>query len=207
MAGDPPVRVAESAPRHVLSHTEAGLRGRAGIDDADRPLSSEIPLLWQLSYPRLAGGAGAPGESEEGPAPDAGDGYGGAVSKAQPRSGEPVSQCVSVPAAGPDHRSSESGMGSGYHLHPDGSELCVPGRDHGLVLTQGAVMACIQHAHPPPAFVWMPWRQSSRPGVLRRYSIRSRAASFPVTSSPVFSGGTISALAWMARAGGLITYL
>ena len=138
MAGDPPVRVAESAPRHVLSHTEAGLRGRAGIDDADRPLSSEIPLLWQLSYPRLAGGAGTPGESEEGPAPDAGDGYGGAVSKAQPQSGEPGLQGVSVPAAGSGHRLSESGMGHGYYLHPDGPGFCVPGRDHGLVLARGA---------------------------------------------------------------------
>ena len=76
-------------------------------------------------------------------------GNGSVVSKAQPQSGEPGPQSVSVPAAGSGHRSSESGMGHGYHLHPDGPGLCVPGRDHGLVLAQGAVMACVQRARHP----------------------------------------------------------
>ena len=43
-------------------------------------------------------------------------------------------------------RSPESGVGNGYHVYPDGPGLCVPSRDHGLVLAQGTVVACIQHA-------------------------------------------------------------
>ena len=66
--------------------------------------------------------------------------------EAQPQLGEPGTQGVSVPAARPRHRSPESGVGNGYHVYPDGPGLCVPSHDHGLVLAQGTVVACIQHA-------------------------------------------------------------
>ena len=95
-AGDAAMRVAGPAPLDVLSRAQAGLRQGTRTDGADRPLSPEASVLRQPPHPRLAGRSGAPDPSQEGPAPDAHDGPGGAVSKAQPQTRLPGPQ-ASIP--------------------------------------------------------------------------------------------------------------
>jgi len=77
------------------------------------------------------GGSGSSGEPQEGSAPDAHDGFDGAVSEAQSQLGEPGAQNLSLPAAGSRDRSPHSGLGDRRDLYPDGARLCVPGGDHG----------------------------------------------------------------------------
>ena len=53
---------------------------------------------------------------------------------------------LSVSAAGAHDRTAEPGLGHGYHLHPDGARLRLPGGDHRLVLPPGPGVAAVQHA-------------------------------------------------------------
>ena len=80
------------------------------------------------------------------PTPDAVDGAGehGATTHNEHAGAGPPRLPVS--AAGAHDRTAEPGLGHGYHLHPDGARLRLPGGDHRLVLPPGPGVAAVQHA-------------------------------------------------------------
>ena len=60
---------------------------------------------------------------------------------------EPGHKNLPVSAARLGDHATESGVGDGHHLHPDGARLRLSGRGTRLVQPQGAVLAAVDH-HP-----------------------------------------------------------
>ena len=95
-------------------------RRRSGADAADRR------TVHRLAVPRLAAddgdaaGRGAHGQPQAGAAADAGDGDRGSRAEAENDEAGAGAQDLPVPAARPDDRPAEPGVGGGHHLHPDG---------------------------------------------------------------------------------------
>ena len=88
---------------------------------------------------------GDPGESQASPAPGAPDGPARPVSEAAHEPARGRTHGVSLPAEGPVHRATESGVGNRYLLHPDGARVHVSGGHPGLVLAPRPGLAGVEH--------------------------------------------------------------
>ena len=83
---------------------------------------------------------------KRGPATDASDGPREHGAEAPDEHAGAGPSGLPVSAARARDRAAEPGVGHGYHLHPDGARLRLPGGDHRLVLPPGAGVAAVQHA-------------------------------------------------------------
>ena len=147
------------------------------------------------------GGARAHGQPQAGPAPDASDGLEGPVSTASNEPAGQGTQDLPLPAQGPVHRAHEPGLGN--DISYTGQGVHVPGGDHGLVFSPGAVMAGLEH--PGYTSVSRHWRKLYSALKRRRSSIPTKGPSSPVRRSPTCSRATPLRSAWMARADGWTT--
>ena len=138
--------------RQCITGPHRDLSGGPG-PDAPRgrdPLSASV--LRQSPPSRRARDPGDPGESQASPAPGAPDGPARPVSEAAHEPARGRTHGVSLPAEGPVHRATESGVGNRYLLHPDGARVHVSGGHHGLVLAPRPGLAGVEHQRWTPSF-------------------------------------------------------
>ena len=104
----------------------------AGAEDLElmalhRPTAPEDTSLRLQKDGCLAQNPGTPGQPQAGPAADAGNGLGGHLPAPQHQQAIPWAQSLSLPAEGTGDQPGQPGLGSGYHLHTNGSGLPLSG--------------------------------------------------------------------------------
>ena len=162
-------------------------------------LHLQHPFLRQPDDHADVEGRGPRDQSEARPTPDAVDGAGehGATTHNEHAGAGPPRLPVS--AAGAHDRTAEPGLGHGYHLHPDGARLRLPGGDHRLVLPPGPGVAAVQHA----GHGLLHRGVEGRPRTLRpadHLQHRPGLAVHGGGTSPAFCATGGSRSAWTARA-------
>ena len=179
----------------------------AGGPGPDAPLGRDplsASVLRQSPPSRRDRDPGNPGESQASPAPGAPDGPARPVSEAAHEPARGRTHGVSVPAEGPVHRATESGVGNRYLLHPDGARVHVSGGHHGLVLAPRPGLAGVEHLRTATS-VSRPSRTRSPATGRRRSSIRTKAPSSRPRRLRRCSRPTRWPSAWTARAAGSTT--
>ena len=152
-------------------------------DAADRRAVSGDAVLRLAPDDALAASPGLHGGPQAGATPDATAGPAGGLPAPQDVSAAPGAQDLSLPAARSGDHAAEPRLVCGRDLHSAAARLSLPGRDHGLVEPQGAVLALVEHA-------WMrasasrPWKRPSSATERPRSSTPTRAANSRAWNSP-----------------------
>src|SRR5690242_7998219 len=142
---NPAVPVAGAQPFIALLSSGKRQYGRSGSDGADRPSVHGDALLRLPQDDGLAAPGGSCRQSQAGPPADASDGSAGDLAEARHQQAEPRAQDLSVPAARPEDRPAQPGVGDRYHVHPDAQRVLLPGGHHGLAQQEGADVAAVQY--------------------------------------------------------------
>ena len=116
-----------------------------GTHEADRPAVPGHALLRVAAHEGLAGQARPPGKPEEDPTADAGHGSTGHIPAPPYQPARTWAQGASVSARRHGVHPAQPGVGSGYHLRPDGPGLPLPGGHHGLVQPLRGGLEAVQH--------------------------------------------------------------
>ena len=108
-------------------------------------LRTLAPLRRLADAARPVGGRGVQGRPSSREDADAADGDRDALSPSAHDQARARPRGLSVPAARPDDRAAEPGVGDGHHLHSDGAWLRLSGRGARLVQSPGAVVAAVDY--------------------------------------------------------------
>src|SRR3954451_7778654 len=130
---NPAVPVAGAQPFIALLSSGKRQYGRSGSDGADRPPVHGDALLRLPQDDGLAAPGGSCRQSQAGPPADASDGSAGDLAEARHQQAEPRAQGLSVPAARPEDRPAQPGVGDRYHVDTVGEfRTLVPERRNAL---------------------------------------------------------------------------
>ena len=143
-ANIPAMQVAGAAPLVSVPQTGGGQRRGSYDYGADRSALPGSALLWLTPDGGMAGDPRPSGQPQAGAAPDAAAGTGGDLPAPEYEQAGGGAQDLSLPAARPDHRSAEPGLGGRHHLYPDGPRVLVSRRDHRLGEPGGAGLATVE---------------------------------------------------------------
>ena len=125
-----------------------------------------ICVVWGTSQPQ----AGAATDGHTGP------GRHGTGAQYQPSA--PAAQGLSVPAQGRECDPAQPGLEYGYHVHPPGARICVPGGGDRLVLAKGDCHGGYRTRWTAGSVLTV-WSRRYKLMARLRYSTPTRAASSP----------------------------
>src|SRR6266568_7193290 len=124
----------------LLSPAAAGERGEPASAPAARRAVPGMPVLWQPSHGRHAGG-----QPQTHPAADAHSGYRSALPETELEPPSSRSRDLPVPAARRLHRTAQPSLEHRYYLHSDAGRLPLPGGRDGLVQPLRAQLGTLQY--------------------------------------------------------------
>src|SRR6266700_6975586 len=134
------MRAARCASLDLLSPAAAGERGEPASAPAARRAVPGMPVLWQPSHGRHAGG-----QPQTHPAADAHSGYRSALPETELEPPSSRSRDLPVPAARRLHRTAQPSLEHRYYLHSDAGRLPLPGGRDGLVQPLRAQLGTLQY--------------------------------------------------------------